>query len=191
MVRARTRDATVDEAWQLGPSSLKRPQERAARVPPSCRRERGCVTAVAPRPILILPSQAKVTGGPWGRRRGRGRAKSVGFAVVDEPTGAAGFVVASDTGGRTRAAKPAAGTPPQTRSRGRHSGRDGTLIADGCDRSAAAEASRFVGRGTGSRSRHGRIGRSKTGRGTGCGGSRCGSSQAGSPVTPGAGRRRR
>ena len=104
LVRARTRDATVDEAWQLGPSSLKRPRERATRVLPSCRRERGCVTAVAPRPILILPSQAKVTGRPRGHRCGRGRATSVGFAATDEPTGAAGFAVASDAGGRPRAA---------------------------------------------------------------------------------------
>ena len=51
--RARTPDATADKAWQLGSTLLKRPRGQAARVPSGCRRERGCVTPAAPRPLDI------------------------------------------------------------------------------------------------------------------------------------------
>ena len=148
-------------ASRAGPAKLP-PQTRLR----DYRRERGCVTVAASRPILILPSQAKVMGGLRGHRHGRGRATSVGLAVANETTGAVGFAVASDAGGRPRAAKPAVGTLLQMRSRGRCRGQDCMLIAGGCNRATAAKASRFIGCGTGSQSCHGRIGQSKTCRGT-------------------------
>ena len=91
-----------------------------ARLPPRTRPRDGRGTAAALRPISILSSQTKVTRGPLGHRRGRGRAK--------KPAGAIGFAVASDAGGRPRAAKPAAGTLPRTKSWGRRRGRDCTMI---------------------------------------------------------------